>query len=93
MKRCEACGAFFDTEDCPNDHSHIESYLPHEFRQIPVPPRPELENQVGWWTTYLLDGEEYPAMIIQTSPVRLAVFGPGENGHVGVYTLGDHDER
>jgi hypothetical protein len=38
MRRCSACGGFFDAEECPNDHSHIEGYTP------PVPePAPYIE--------------------------------------------------
>jgi hypothetical protein len=38
MKRCAACGGFFDLPECPNDHSHIEGYTP------PVPePAPYIE--------------------------------------------------
>src|SRR4051812_2593438 len=28
MNRCAACGTFFDTPECPGDHSHVELYLP-----------------------------------------------------------------
>lgn len=28
MRRCAACGGFFDADECPNDHSHIDEYVP-----------------------------------------------------------------
>lgn len=34
MRRCEACGGFFDADYCPSDHSHIVGYVP------PPPPEP-----------------------------------------------------
>ncbi len=38
MRRCAACGGFFDAEECPNDHSHIEGYAP--------PKQPDLRGKV-----------------------------------------------
>ena len=80
MKRCAACGRFFDGEDCPTDHSFVEVY---------TPPPVEIESLLGHWTTYQLDGEAYPALYVDET--RVVVFGPGENGHVGVYTVGEPD--
>lgn len=81
MRRCEACGRFFDADECPGDHSHIAGY---------EPPRTEAQPQsgrIGMWLTYKLDDEPCPAMIISEDPPRIVVYGPGLNGHVGVYDL------
>ncbi len=28
VRRCIACGGFFDAQECPNDHSNIEGFMP-----------------------------------------------------------------
>ena len=77
MRRCPACGAFFEGDLCLSEHE------PEGETPPPLLPEPFQ----GEWTTYILDGEEYPALRVAYR--RVVVFGPGENGHVGVYTLGD----
>lgn len=44
MKRCAACGGFFDAEECPHDHSHIEGWVPRP--QTETVPYPELRGRV-----------------------------------------------
>jgi hypothetical protein len=45
MRRCEACGGFFDADYCPNDHSHIRGYVPPPPPE--KPPLPELRGRVA----------------------------------------------
>jgi hypothetical protein len=85
MRRCEACGRFFDGDECPGDHSHIESYVPPEYAEKPLLEPPPTDDPRGRWTTIQIDGEECPAMYVARD--RIVVFGPGTHGHVHVTTL------
>jgi hypothetical protein len=73
MRRCEACGGFFDGEECPNDHSHIEEYNP-----APVSaPYIEVRGRIA---TYLWPstGDIVLGLIIDS---------PDEDGNVGFAVL------
>lgn len=42
IRRCLACGGFFDADECPNDHSYIEAYMP----SLPPPVTSEMRGRV-----------------------------------------------
>jgi hypothetical protein len=74
MKRCQACGGFFEAEYCPNDHTHIEGYRP------PLPqPAPYIE----------LRGRVVLAKWPSTGDLVLGVItdSEDENGTVGFSVL------
>ncbi len=74
MRRCAACGGFFDAEECPNDHSHIEEYQP------PKPlPYPELRGRV---VAYQWPGGGMVHCVVCDQP--------DEDGTVGLMVLNPH---
>jgi len=46
VRRCLACGAFFDGDACPNDHSHIETWAPPPLPPERLPTLGELRGRV-----------------------------------------------
>jgi hypothetical protein len=74
VRRCQACGAFFDGDECPTDHSDIPGYTPPQ----PVP-YPELSGKV---VRYEWPGSGPVNCVI--------VDEPDEDGKVGLMVLNAH---
>ncbi len=75
MRRCVACGRFFDGDECPSDHSHIEEYTP----AAPLPP-PPYEDIRGKLVTIT-----WPSTGILTNCVVCDL--PDDDGEVGLMVL------
>ncbi len=75
MRRCAACGGFFDGSHCPNDHSHIEEYRP-----VPPPAYPDIRGKVVAY--------EWPST--GTMVHCVVVDEPDEDGKVGLMVLNAH---
>lgn len=88
--RCAECGSFLADGECPNGHPQSD---PREHVARELPDQDQKNRNIGGfgqYTTYELDGETYPAMWVGRD--RVVVFGPGENGHVGVYTVKEESD-
>ncbi len=76
MRRCGACGVFFEGDECPTDHSDIPGYEP------PLPLPPKAYPVLGAIVVY-----EWP----NSGPVNCVIVdAPDEDGKVGLMVLNAH---